>query len=174
MRDRARFVSVRAMPSAVEIERKFLVEQLPADLDTHPSAQIDQGYIAITDDGVEVRVRRYGSRSFLTIKSGGGEVRLEEEIEIEDRRFRSLWPLTEGRRISKRRYLIPAAPGVTVEFDVYDGRLKGLLIAEVEFDSEAAAAAFTPPGWLGRDVTHEPAYKNKQLALDGLPDQQPS
>jgi CYTH domain-containing protein len=158
------------MPSGVEIERKFLVERVPNDLDAHPSAQIDQGYLAITDDGLEVRLRRYGDQSFLTIKSGGGEVRLEEEIEIDERRFRSLWPLTEGRRISKRRYVLPSDSGAGIELDVYGGALNGLLTAEVEFDSAAAAAAFTPPPWLGRDITDEPRYKNRRLALDGLPD----
>lgn len=154
---------------AVEIERKFLVDPVPPDLDTHPSSRIDQGYIAVTDDGVEVRIRHYGDHSFLTVKSGGGEVRLEEEFEIDQRRFDALWPLTEGRRICKRRYLIPAQRGATIELDVYDGALTGLVTAEVEFESEAAAAAFTPPAWVGRDVTDHPAYKNQRLALDGLP-----
>jgi adenylate cyclase len=154
----------------MEIERKFLVDQVPPDLDAYPSSQIDQGYIAITEDRVEVRIRNYGGHSFLTIKSGGGEVRLEEEFEIDERRFRALWPLTEGRRIGKRRYRIPAERGATIELDVYEGALSGLVTAEVEFDSEDAAAAFTPPPWLGQDITDEPGYKNQRLALDGLPD----
>jgi adenylate cyclase len=154
----------------MEIERKFLVDQVPPDLDAYPSSQIDQGYIAITEDRVEVRIRNYGGHSFLTIKSGGGEVRLEEEFEIDERRFRALWPLTEGRRICKRRYRIPTEHGATIELDVYEGALSGLVTAEVEFDSEDAAAAFTPPPWLGQDITDEPGYKNQRLALDGLPD----
>jgi CYTH domain-containing protein len=158
------------MPSGVEIERKFLVERVPPDLDAHPSAQIDQGYLAIADEGLEVRLRRYGDQSFLTVKSGGGEVRLEEEIEIDERRFHSLWPLTDGRRISKRRYVLPSEGGARIELDVYDGALKSLVTAEVEFDSSDAAAAFTPPPWLGRDVTDDSRYKNRRLALDGLPD----
>jgi CYTH domain-containing protein len=170
MRDRVRFVSVLSMPSAVEIERKFLIDHVPSDLEAHPSSQIDQGYIAITEEGVEVRIRSYGPRAFLTIKSGGGEVRLEEEFEIEKRRFRALWPLTEGRRICKRRYRIPTDGGATIELDVYEGALSGLVTAEAEFDSEAAAAAFTPPPWIGREITDERAYKNQRLALDGLPD----
>jgi len=156
------------MADGVEIERKFLVERLPHDLDAHPHREIEQGYLAITDD-VEVRLRRYGDESFLTIKSSGGESRVEEEIEIDHRRFGSLWPLTEGRRIEKRRYRIPAGDGLTLELDVYHGRLDGLLTAEVEFDSVAAASAFVPPDWLGRDVTDDPRYKNKKLATDGLP-----
>jgi len=157
------------VPSGVEIERKFLVDDVPADLDTHPSAQIDQGYLAITDDGLEVRIRSYGPRAALTIKSGAGQVRLEEEIDIDERRFRSLWPLTEGKRIRKRRYVIPVAEGLQIELDVYADALTGLVTAEVEFDSAAAAAAFSPPAWLGRDVTDDSRYKNKRLAVDGLP-----
>lgn len=157
------------MPAGIEIERKFLVDRPPADLDTYPAADIDQGYIAITEDGVEVRIRSYGGRSFLTIKSGGAEVRLEEEIEIDERRFRSLWRLTARRRIRKRRHLITSADGTRIELDVYRDNLSGLVTAEVEFVSEDAAAAFIAPPWLGREITHEPGYKNQRLAVDGIP-----
>jgi CYTH domain-containing protein len=156
------------MADGVEIERKFLVEQLPDGIDAHPSGEIEQGYLAITDD-VEVRVRRYGERSFLTVKSSGSESRVEEEIEIDRRRFGALWPLTEGRRIEKRRYRIPAGDGLTIELDVYHGRLTGLQTAEIEFESLPDATAFVPPGWLGRDVTDDPRYKNKRLATEGVP-----
>lgn len=158
------------MPAGAEIERKFLVDRPPADLDAYPAADIDQGYIAITEEGVEVRIRSYGGRSFLTIKSAGGEVRLEEEIEIDERRFRSLWPLTARRRIRKRRYLISSGNGIRIELDVYRDDLTGLVTAEVEFDSVGAAAAFIPPAWLGREITDEAGYKNQRLAVDGLPD----
>jgi adenylate cyclase len=155
------------MTDGIEIERKFLVEQLPAGADSHPSGEIEQGYLAITDD-VEVRVRRYGDQSFLTVKSSGNESRVEEEIEIDRRRFDALWPLTEGRRVQKRRYRIPVGD-LTLELDVYHGDLEGLLIAEVEFESLADATAFVPPGWLGDEVTDDPRYKNKRLATRGLP-----
>lgn len=156
------------MPDGIEIERKFLVDRLPNDLDTHPAREIDQGYLAITDD-VEVRLRRYGDEMFLTIKSSGDEARIEEEMEIDARRFDALWPLTDVRRIQKRRHAIPTGDGLTVELDVYHGDLNGLLVAEVEFDSAAAAEAFAPPAWFGREVTDDPRYKNKRLATEGLP-----
>ena len=157
------------MSRGVEIERKFLVEEIPSHLGAHPSAEIEQGYIAVTDDGVEVRIRRYGGDAFLTIKSGAGRVRLEEEIQIDERRFRALWPLTEGRRIQKRRQLVPTADGLTMELDVYSGRLEGLKTAELEFESPDAAAAFRPPSWFGREVTDDPRYKNQRLATEGAP-----
>ncbi len=80
-----------------------------------------------------------------------------------------LWPLTEGRRLEKRRYAIPFGDGLTIELDVYHGRLGGLLTAEVEFDTPAAASAFAPPDWFGRELTDDPHYKNKRLATQGLP-----
>jgi CYTH domain-containing protein len=155
------------MAEDLEIERKFLVAQVPGGIDAYPSREIEQGYLAVTDD-VEVRVRRYGERSFLTVKSSGNESRVEEEIEIDARRFGALWPLTGGRRIEKRRYRIPIGD-LTLELDVYHGRLNGLRTAEVEFESLDDANAFTPPGWLGREVTDDPRYKNKRLAAEGLP-----
>jgi CYTH domain-containing protein len=154
----------------VEIERKFVVRAAPADLDSHPSSAIEQGYLAIHEDGTEVRVRRRDGAAVLTVKSGGGLVRAEEEIALDGEMFERLWPLTEGRRIEKVRHLLPApGPGIVIEVDVYAGDLAGLVLAEVEFASEAAAVAFEPPAWLGSDVTEDVRYKNQRLAVDGRP-----
>lgn len=114
-------------------------------------------------------MRRRAGRSWLTVKSGAGRVRVEEEIEIEPDRFERLWPLTEGLRIEKTRYEIDAGDGVVIELDVYTGDLDGLVTAEVEFDSEEAADAFAVPDWLGPDVTEDVRYKNQRLARDGAP-----
>jgi adenylate cyclase len=116
-----------------------------------------------------VRVRRRAGQTWLTVKAGGGRVRVEEEIEIEPDRFERLWPLTEGYRIEKTRYEIPADDGLVIELDVYTGDLDGLLTAEVEFDSEEAAEAFAAPAWLGPDITEDARYKNQRLAVDGAP-----
>jgi adenylate cyclase len=154
----------------IEIERKFLVAQPPPDRDRHPSTAIEQGYLAIADDGTEVRIRRRDGDATLTVKGGGARSRVEEELEIDGARFERLWPLTEGRRIEKTRYEIPAgADGLTIELDVYGGALEGLVVAEVEFDSEEAADSFSGPRWLGREVTDDRRYKNQRLACDGLP-----
>jgi adenylate cyclase len=116
-----------------------------------------------------VRVRRRAGQAVLTVKSGGGRARVEEEIEIEPERFERLWPLTERRRIEKTRYEIPADGGLTVELDVYGGALAGLVVAEVEFASEDDANAFVAPAWFGREVTDDERYKNQRLARDGAP-----
>ena len=155
--------------SWIEIERKFLVAKPPSDLERWPSTAIEQGYLTVDQEGPEVRVRRRGEQAYLTVKAGGGRVRVEEEIEIEGDRFERLWPLTEGRRIEKTRYEVDGHGGHLIEVDVYTGDLDGLVTAEVEFDSEEAADAYEPPGWLGEDVTEDLRYKNQRLAREGLP-----
>jgi adenylate cyclase len=151
----------------VEIERKFLVDQVPPG--DHPVRAIEQGYVAIDADGAEVRVRRANATMTLTIKSAPGLVRVEEEMPIDERRFESLWALTEGRRVVKTRHLVALADGLTAEVDVYDGALAGLLTAEIEFPSEQASQAFAAPDWLGREVTGDERYANRTLALRGAP-----
>jgi adenylate cyclase len=168
-------VRVRLAPEAryrcpIEIERKFLVAEAPSDLSRWPSSAIEQGYLAVAADGTEVRVRRRDGRAaVLTVKSGGSRRRVEEEIDIETERFEHLWPLTEGRRIEKTRYEIPADDGAVIELDVYAGDLEGLVVAEVEFESDEKADLFAPPPWFQREVTDDARYKNHRLACDGAP-----
>ena len=156
-------------PRGVEIERKFLVAALPPDLADHPGQRIEQGYLAIAPDGVEVRVRRRAGQATLTVKSGPGEVRVEEEMALEERRFDTLWQLTEGRRVSKTRHEIPLPGGAVAELDVYDGDLDGLLTVEIEFGTLETSEAFVPPPWIGRELTGDKRYANQSLALEGLP-----
>jgi adenylate cyclase len=152
-------------PSGVEIERKFLVDRLPDELPE--GERVEQGYLAIGDDGVEVRVRRRGDAMTLTVKSGPGMRRTEEELAIDERRFASLWPLTDGRRVRKTRHVIALDDGLEAELDVYAGEHDGLLTAEIEFTSDEASEAFEPPAWLGREVTGDARYANQALALEG-------
>jgi adenylate cyclase len=150
-----------------EIERKFLLAGVPRDRLTHPGDEIEQGYIAI-DESAEVRVRRRGDRATLTVKSAPARTRVEEEIEIAQAQFESLWPLSEGRRVVKTRYLLEHA-GATLELDEYHGALAGLVVAEVEFADETDADAFEPPPWLGREITGDARYANQALAVNGSP-----
>jgi adenylate cyclase len=153
----------------VEIERKFLVDEAPP-LDHADATAIEQGYLALADDrgGAEVRLRHRNGERLLTVKSGGGRSRIEEEIELDRERFESLWPLTEGRRVAKTRYVIPYDDD-EIELDVYSGELDGLLVAEVEFGDEKAADAFEPPEWFGEEVTGNRSYLNETLATQGDP-----
>ncbi|MEA2180065.1 MAG: adenylate cyclase [Solirubrobacteraceae bacterium] len=155
------------MPGGVEIERKFLVDQLPAGLDWLDDRPLRQGYVALDGD-TEVRVRDDAGSWRLTVKHGGGLRRVEEDIEIDERRGEALWDLTEGRRVEKRRHRL-ALGDALLEVDVFEGDLQGLVVAEVEFDGEDAARAFSPPEWFGREVTDDGAYKNRALAVEGRP-----
>lgn len=153
----------------MEIERKYLVDE-PPPLDDQEAVEIEQGYLALAGDdgGAEVRLRRKADALLLTVKGGSGRVRTEEELELDRERFESLWPLTEGRRLTKARYLIPHGEH-EIELDVYAGALDGLLVAEVEFGDEREADDFDPPGWFGEEVTGEQRYRNEDLATKGLP-----
>jgi adenylate cyclase len=146
-----------------EIERKFLVRQLPADLTSYPSKEISQGYLVSLDDGLQVRLRKSGESYSLTFKRGTGNVREEREVELTAEQFDALWPATEGKRLTKTRSEIPFGDRV-VEIDVYHDWHQGLVVAEVEFDEEEAARNFQPPDWLGDDVTGDPRYSNQLLA----------
>lgn len=153
---------------ATEIERKFLLSALPGWLAECDSERIEQGYLALEED-VEVRVRAAGGSRRLTVKRGGGRSREEVEIELDEEQFDALWPLTEGRRVAKRRYRRQVEDGV-FEIDVYEGELEGMAVVEMEFDSEETADRFRAPAWTGDEVTGAPGYANRSLAVDGAPD----
>jgi adenylate cyclase len=153
----------------MEIERKYLLEKRPPGLDAHESRRLEQGYLAIDDAGAEVRLRRKDDETLMTVKTGIGLVRGEEEFAIDAELFDRLWRLTDGRQVVKTRYLVPLGDGLTAEVDDYEGDLAGLLTAEVEFPDEAAAHAFAAPAWMGEDVTGDKRYANRTLAVKGLP-----
>lgn len=152
----------------VEIERKFLVAQLPETLGDFDHKTIRQGYMVIGADGSEVRLRDKAGSYTLTVKSKGELSRGEWETPITEEQFTDLWGTTAGKRVEKTRYEIPYGEH-TIELDIYEGDLAGLVSAEVEFSNEAAAAAFEAPSWFGDDVTADSSFKNQNLALNGLP-----
>jgi adenylate cyclase len=152
----------------MERERKFRLTRLPRGLRKCPHRRIQQGYLAVVGArrpgrAIEVRIRDEDGRHTLTVKGGKGGRRTEIEITITRTTFRSLWPLTAGKRLAKVRYRVPLG-NLTVEVDVYRGELRGLLTAEVEFDSDRQYRNFQPPEWLGREVTGEDRFSNSRLA----------
>jgi CYTH domain-containing protein/CHAD domain-containing protein len=153
---------------AQEIERKFLLDEPPEWLGGRVGTRIEQGYLAL-DGEVEVRLRRRGEERLLTVKGGSGEVRQEVELALGAEEFELLWPLTGSRRLTKTRRLVSVGNGLEAEVDVYEGELAGLVVAEVEFGSERESREFTPPGWLGREVTGDGRYANQRLASEGAP-----
>ncbi|GAA5045003.1 CYTH domain-containing protein [Streptomyces similanensis] len=153
----------------LEIERKFLLVpgELPPTTATEP---IEQGYLAVTEEGVEVRLRRIAGQCVLGVKHGhGGLSRTEVECPLTDAEFEELWPATAGRRLVKTRYSVPVRD-LVASVDVYAHELAGLRTVEVEFATEDAARAFTPPDWFGAEITGVREYKNRLLAVEGLPE----
>jgi CHAD domain-containing protein/CYTH domain-containing protein len=150
-----------------EIERKYLLRELPVLPDDATVVEIEQGYVPGTN--VVERLRRVRSidgeaiRHVRTVKLGEGIVRTEIEEELSAELFARMWPLTEGRRVRKRRY---AARGEEHTWEIDEFLDRDLVLAEVEL--AAADERVEPPEWLAaavvRDVTDEPEYTNASLA----------
>jgi CYTH domain-containing protein/8-oxo-dGTP pyrophosphatase MutT (NUDIX family) len=147
---------------ATEIERKFLVGEIPPLPRLQLPQNLCQHYIAGTD-GLEVRIRKADRRHWLTIKSGTGLERQELEISLSGKQYRTLLNTDTSPNVSKQRYRIRLDAG-TAELDIYNGALTGLKIVEVEFPDLAASAAFSPPGWFGPEVTGDHLLTNANLA----------
>ena len=168
----ARFASVTqaliaSTSRGTEIERKYLLRELPILPDDATVVDIEQGYIPGTE--VFERLRRVRSadggviRHARTVKLGSGLVRTEIEEEISPELFAQMWPLTEGKRIRKRRY---AARGERHTWEIDEFLDRELVLAEVELSTADEEAAL--PAWLEavvvRDVTGEREYQNATLA----------
>jgi CYTH domain-containing protein len=152
----------------MEIERKYLVNTLPEDLDKYPHVEIEQGYLCTSPT---LRIRRMGDACILTVKekrcfSTTAIVNREEEFLLPEKSYMALRNKCEGSFVSKTRYCIPLSQGLTVELDIFHGRHEGLRIAEVEFPSIDIANEFVPPEWLGKDVSSDPRYRNSWLAFN--------
>lgn len=153
-----------------EIERKWMLDQLPDATQLGAGVPIRQGYLAEEGD-VSARVRITPKDATLTVKAGTGQSRTEVELPISPEQADALWPHTANRRIVKTRYRVTldAADGLVAEVDDYDEALAGLLTVEVEFPSDDAATAFEAPAWFGREVTGAREWTNAALARNGRP-----
>ena len=144
-----------------EIERKFLVKELPKGFKNCKRHYITQGYLH--SDEKEYRIRCIDNLKYiLTEKWGKGISRKEEEYEISKKEYLELLEKVEGNVIKKIRILYPLADKMA-EIDFFFGNLKGLKTVEVEFDSIEEANAFKVPDWFGEEVTGDDRYKNYNL-----------
>lgn len=146
---------------AQEIERKFLVK---GDFkpDAIKNTRITQGYLSSVPERT-VRVRIKGDKGFLTVKGIGnasGASRYEWEREIPVKEAAELLEICEPGVIDKIRYLVKSGDH-TYEVDEFFGENQGLIIAEVELDSEHES--FHKPDWLGEEVTGYTKYYNSML-----------
>ena len=145
---------------AQEIERKYLVVGEFKHL-AHNSMHLIQGYIASGKRTVRVRVSDDGA--WLTIKGpslNGGLSRYEWEKEIDVKEAMELLQLAEGAVIDKVRYYVDYE-GHTIEVDEFFGENEGLVMAEIELQSEDERVVL--PKWLGREVTGEKRFYNSHL-----------
>ena len=148
----------------MEIERKFLVDRLPEHLEQYDTQQLEQAYLC-TDP--VVCVRRQGDEYILTYKGKGHMVREEYNLPLNEQAYEHLLEKADGNVIRKRRTRIPWQ-SYMIELDIFEAPFEGLMLAEVEFETELEAVAFIPPEWFGRDVTFEKEYHNSTLSRKGF------
>lgn len=144
----------------MEIERKFLLKKLPANLSEYKCKEIAQGYL---NTKPVVRIRRSDDEYYLTYKGGGLMVREEYNLPLNKEAFNHLREKIDGRLIEKTRYLIPLSDKLTAELDVFHGDLAPLTLVEVEFETVEDANSFTAPDWFGEDVTNDGRYHNSNM-----------
>ncbi len=157
-----------------EIERKYLMTPDAVQLlDKYSSkcVQLEQFYTKVTENK-SVRFRKDGSHYFKTVKEGTGGIRKEDEKEVSAKTYRKNLAKRIGKVIYKRRCLFQCENHI-YSLDIYEKDLEDLLILEVEFRSERQYEAFTLPEaiapFVEKEVTDDEVYKNKNLALFGLP-----
>lgn len=161
----------------MEIERKWLLKSLPKmrSLPVITNWQVFQAYLPLKDYRGEVRIRSSTDQKNeqikynLTFKSDGTLARQEFELEIPQWVFCSLKLIAKNP--IRKKITLAGNHYFQVEFHIYSGSLKGLIIMEYEFASEEEAKKFSPPDGLDivSEVTDDLRYKNKNLAVNGLP-----
>src|SRR5690606_3353347 len=150
-------------PTMQEIERKFLLKNMTFKEEAVKSSRILQVFLNSQPERT-VRVRIMGETAFLTIKgipNKTGTTRFEWEKEISLAEAESLIALCEPGIIDKIRYEVPAGKHIW-EIDEFMGENEGLIVAEVELESENES--FEKPEWLGQEVTGEVKYYNSYLS----------
>ena len=148
--------------ASYEIEKKFLLQSLPDNLDHYPCQILEQGYLSTEP---VVRVRKENDSYYLTYKGGGKMIREEYNLSLTEAAYYHLLEKSDGNIICKHRYLIPLeGSNLTIELDIFDPPFAPLIMAEVEFTSEEEANNFIPPKWFGEEVTMDPAYHNSNMS----------
>lgn len=142
-----------------EPEQRLLLSELPPEGRGEPAEELWQGWLPSGREGFGRVVGPEGERFFRSTSQGKGAARFEVVEEASREEFEDYWPLTEGRRVHKRRHRPAAAPGWA--FDEYQDRK---LVLAVAVDGGGAS----PPAWLEpvfvRDVTKERGYGDEALA----------
>lgn len=172
----------------IEIEKKFLVKELPDNLNEYPFHLIEQGYLNVHP---AIRVRKEDDRYYMTYKgtddSYEGIGKVEYNLPLEKDSYDHLIAKADGNVITKKRYLIPlnedaftdeylkenvelsstlAEGKIIIELDVFEGVFSGRILAEVEFPDEASASNYHPASWFSDDVTGDLKYSNSTMSRE--------
>ncbi len=148
-----------------EIERKWMIKELPGDLSNYKCIEMEQAYLNISPT---VRIRRENDEYFLTYKGkGDGISHSEYNLPLTKEAFDHMLPKADGIIIRKKRYVIPLEGGLKAELDIFGEPYEGLRIVEVEFGSVEEAEGFTGPDWFGQDVSMDERFKNARMAVEG-------
>ncbi len=159
----------------MEIERKFLINEVPFDLKKYKKKEMSQGYISTSP---VIRIRQSDDDYILTIKSGGLLSREEYEISLAPDEYERLKTKVDGAFIIKTRYIIPLSEfsginaneaALNIELDIFHGDYEGLKYAEVEFPDTESAVSFTPPYFFGTEVTEDGSFSNASLSQNEDP-----
>ena len=147
---------------AEEIERKFLVKSNVFKAESFENTKIVQGFLSTVPERT-VRVRIKGDKGFITVKgisneSGTSRYEWEKEISIGD--ATDLLKISEPGVIEKTRFHVKFGNHI-FEVDEFYGDNDGLVVAEIELDSEDQS--FLKPAWLGEEVTGQVKYFNSML-----------
>lgn len=152
----------------MEIERKYTLKELPANLDSYPCHLIEQAYL---NTKPVVRIRKEDDDYYLTYKGSGMMAREEYNLPLNEESYYHLLDKADGIVITKKRYVLPLSDfqpdnkdNLSIELDIFEGKLAPLIIAEIEFPTEEMADTFTPPDIFAEDVTFNPKYHNSNLS----------
>lgn len=149
----------------IEIEKSFLVKQIPGNLCQYKAYQMQQGYISSVRPSLRIRKKgdKYELTKKLRLKEDDYSTCEELNIPLTEAEFNKLWPLIE-KSLEKTRYIIPLENGLQGELDIFHGNLEGLAMVEVEFKSKEQMEKFRAPEWFGKDVTQNEFSANAALA----------
>lgn len=156
----------------MEIEKKYLVEQVPENLTQYDKWELEQCYLCVRPT---IRIRKKDDEYILTYKNRTGEIQAmagselciasEVELPLTQEAYQHLKKKADGICIVKTRYRIPYGK-YTIELDLFHEKYQGFCLAEVEFDSVEEGKSFVPPDWFGEDVSGDFHYTNSYMALD--------
>lgn len=172
----------------IEIEKKFLVREIPYDLQDMPCRMIEQGYLNVHP---AVRIRKEDDKYYMTYKATKenyeGIGKTEYNMPLDEESYCHLRTKVDGNVITKKRYLIPLNEDgfekdylkkrpelaeklgkgeIIIELDVFEGVFSGRILAEVEFPDEDAAKNYRMAAWFEEDVTGDTRYSNSQMSRE--------